>query len=349
MVLAIKTNLKKICSALKAELFITNIKLLLKREAFYCKALNGQSDYNICINSDMTVSCNCVDVDGSGQIGDLSRNTLIEIFGGEIASKFRAFHAKGMIPIKRCLMCRELIRISTKDSRKYLTNYVTPKHGIMVENTALCNLKCVNCSRSTILKTRKKYKLSLADIEKIAINIRDSQVKLVHYFNLGEPFLSDTAYDEIEILRKYNPNIMINVSTNGLLLNLKQNKEAALLLDYMFISLDGATNESVNKYQVGGDFEITYNNIKEFVKFRNARKQQKPVIEWKYVVFKWNDSESEIEKAIELAKQAEVDVISFWLGTGTPDQVSKKFTNSEFFKTLGTASWKGREFDFRAK
>ena len=36
----------------------------LQKEAYYCDALCGMSDYNICINSDMTISCNCVDIDG---------------------------------------------------------------------------------------------------------------------------------------------------------------------------------------------------------------------------------------------------------------------------------------------
>jgi len=38
--------------------------------AYYCKALSGLSSYNICINCDLTVSCNCQDYDGSGQIGE---------------------------------------------------------------------------------------------------------------------------------------------------------------------------------------------------------------------------------------------------------------------------------------
>lgn len=45
---------------------------------FYCNALLGQSTYNICINCDMTVSCNCQDYDGSGHVGDLRTHTFEE-------------------------------------------------------------------------------------------------------------------------------------------------------------------------------------------------------------------------------------------------------------------------------
>ena len=37
--------------------------------AYYCNALQGNYNYNICINSDMTISCNCQDYDGAGQLG----------------------------------------------------------------------------------------------------------------------------------------------------------------------------------------------------------------------------------------------------------------------------------------
>src|SRR5471030_2386752 len=42
-------------------------------QKFYCSALAGDSEYNITINSDLTVSCNCQDYDGSGHLGDLRK------------------------------------------------------------------------------------------------------------------------------------------------------------------------------------------------------------------------------------------------------------------------------------
>jgi len=217
----------------------------------------------------------------------------------------------------------------------------------MVENTVQCNLKCINCQRKAILKTRKKLRMSLQDIEKVAQSIKSSNISVISFFNLGEPFLSDTIYEEISILKKYNPNTAIYVSTNGLHISQGKKMEAALLVDYIFVSLDGATNESVNKYQVGGNFETTYRNIKELIRLRNSRNQIKPVIDWKYVVFCWNDSQNEIEKAIELARDAKFDILSFWPGEGSPIQISTRFKNDEYFQHLGSASWKGREFDFR--
>jgi uncharacterized Fe-S cluster-containing radical SAM superfamily protein len=324
-----------------------NAGRVARGEAFYCNALRGRSDYNICINSDMTVSCNCLDLDGSGHIGDLRVNTLEEIFAGPTAAAFRKSLSRGMIPIRRCLTCRELTKTSRAEARIFLSDYAPPTRGIMVENTVLCNLKCLNCNRKMIMKTRKRHKMSLPDMEKIAQEIKGNNIAVINFFNLGEPFLSDTIYEEIALLRDSNPNAVIYVSTNGLLINQQKKIEAALLTDYIFFSLDGATNESVNKYQAGGNFDATYRNMKELVRLRNSRSRAKPVIDWKYVVFSWNDSEAEIEKAVELAKEANVDILSFWAGDGTPAQISARFKNDPFFSHLGSESWKGREIDFR--
>ena len=131
----------------KFELLFVNIGHVLRRDAFYCNALSGNSSYNICINSDMTVSCNCVDIDGSGHIGDLSSNTLEEIFDGITATKFRKSLSRGILPVKRCLKCWALMKTHRTEAKSYLSNYTTPKHGIMVENMVQCNLSCINCKR----------------------------------------------------------------------------------------------------------------------------------------------------------------------------------------------------------
>ena len=43
----------------------------LRGQRFYCSALSGQSEYNLTINCDGTLTCNCHDYNGSGNLGDL--------------------------------------------------------------------------------------------------------------------------------------------------------------------------------------------------------------------------------------------------------------------------------------
>jgi uncharacterized Fe-S cluster-containing radical SAM superfamily protein len=318
----------------------------MEKEAFYCKALQGLSSYNICINSDMTVSCNCQDYEGKGQIGDLKKQTFKEVFSGPIAQGFRKSLAEGKFPLAVCGSCVELKKIDGEDPAYYPSNYRLPTFGIMVENTVSCNLKCLSCHRERLLQTRKQLRMSLDDLKVVADIIHDCQIKTVFYFNLGEPFLSKTIFEEISILKNRNPNLVVWTSTNGLLINDETNIKAALLMDIVIFSIDGATQHVVDKYQIGGDFKKSYENMRNLVWRRYQAGAKTPLIEWKYVVFSWNDNAVEVERAIALAKKAHVDIISFWSGGGPESFISQKFIHDPYFLQLGNKSWKGREICF---
>jgi len=285
-------------------------KAKITNNSFYCRALTGRSDYNICINCDMTVACNCIDNDGSGHIGDLYQNDLGEIFKGSIACKFREMLCNGILPIMNCTTCKELQLIPRAKANYFLNNYTVPQNGLMVENTVKCNLACRSCDRN-IHKIRKKTRLSLDDLDVIGKNLKKYGVQKVVYHNLGEPFLSSSILDELKILRKFNPEMMIRLSTNGIKLKGEEKFKAALLLDDIVFSIDGVTDDMVKKYQRGGSFEIVYQNMKALVKYRNENGMKKPTIRWQYILFNWNDRKKYINTAKMLAQEAKVDKIYF--------------------------------------
>jgi uncharacterized Fe-S cluster-containing radical SAM superfamily protein len=315
-------------------------------QSYYCRALQGESNYNICINSDMTVSCNCQDYDGSGHIGDLQVQSFVQVFSGEKAQSFRKMLLHGKLPVSVCKGCAELSPADSADPDRYLHGYRLPHYGIMVENTVACNLSCLCCRRSELLNIRKRTRMSLGDVELVAKLVLEHGIKTVSYFNLGEPFLSQSILDEIKIIRQYNPHLIITTSTNGVLLDTEDKIEAALMMNHIYFSIDGASQESIIKYQVGGKFDKSYCNMKRLVQEKN-RRESPATIEWKYVVFGHNDSIDEIELAQDLARQAGVDVISFWRGDGPERILSKRFPDHPPFQNLGYANWKGLEVDLR--
>ena len=91
---------------------------------------------------------------------------------------------------------------------------------------------------------------------------------------------------EMEIVSRLYPSIHILTSTNGALLDSDDKREAALLFDHILFSIDGVSTEKVRRYQRGGDFDKSYENLKRLVAFRNARHCTTPRITWKYVVFR---------------------------------------------------------------
>src|SRR5207248_11755145 len=68
-------------------------------------------------------------------------------------------------------------------------------------------------------------------------------------------------------------------------------------LDLLRVSIDGAFPENYERYRVGGNL----NTVLQFLKtLRIARRQhgRSLQVEWKYILFEWNDSDDEIRRAI---------------------------------------------------
>ncbi|MBW6467870.1 MAG: radical SAM protein [Coriobacteriia bacterium] len=311
------------------------------RTPLYCKALAGESDYNICVNSDMTVSCNCQDFDGTGRIGDLRSHSLAEIFSGETVQAFQESLASREFPTSVCHACPELAPIPAHELARGPALGRVPRRGIMVENTAMCNLRCGLCRRKELLALRRQPSLSLEDVAHVSRMLAEYGIEQVAFFNLGEPFLSPDILSEIRLLRRHNPALRILTSTNGLLLDNEAKIEAALLTDYVYFSIDGVSQDTLVRYQVGGSFDRQYGNMKALVEQRNHRKAtdrtvRVPLVEWKYVFFRWNDHLDHLTQAWELAQEAGVDRLTFHPGSVTEEaDLSKRSLTDPFFLSAG--------------
>jgi hypothetical protein len=80
--------------------------------------------------------------------------------------------------------------------------------------------------------------------------------------------------------------------------------------------------------------------MKALVEYRNARGLSRPFIEWKYLLFNWNDRRATLDRAIEMAKAAGVDAISFW-PTSNPAYGFSFRHRLGFLNDIGVANWKG--------
>lgn len=324
------------------------IQARMSRRSFYCKALTGESNYNIAINADMTVSCNCRDYDGAGQLGDLSVQTLEEILSSPKSDHFRRELAAGRLPLLTCASCPELTCVSRKEAEKNVHDFRVPTLGLMVENTSTCCYRCVGCYRDLLTASRGGSKMSLDDIRRVSSELERHAIQSLFFFNLGEPFCASDILEQMQIIRNGNPDLRIILSTNGALLDTDKKRQAALLTDHIYFSIDGTDDETLNKYQVGARFERVYTNLCELVRFRNLANSEVPRIEWKYVLFNWNDRQAQVERAIDLGRAAGVDCVSFW-PTRTPIHgISWRYHLSPFFNSIGTKNWNGRNVELRS-
>jgi organic radical activating enzyme len=342
----------------------------LKGQRFYCRALGGESEYNMTINCDLTVSCNCQDYDGSGHIGDLNKNSFKDVFFGPVARRFREELAKGKLPIMTCTRCGDLERVPKSQSRavtgvpggvaKAASGTETdpdgqifagpkprlPHRGMLLENTVRCNIDCIGCDRQSAARIRTTTQMDLDKLSRMADLVHELGLEQLFYLNLGEPFLSPNIGQELPLLRKKNPDCRIVISTNGIVLNSAAKREAALSASHIFFSIAGVSDAMLKKYEHFGSYEKAYANMKALVEYRNAQGLTQPLLEWKYLLFNWNDHPRTIEQAIELAKAAGVDAISFWPTHNPFYGYSYRYALGRL-NHVGVKSWKGREVDLR--
>ena len=114
------------------------------------------------------------------------------------------------------------------------------------------------------------------------------------------------------------------ISSNAIILNNDVRREAALSSSHIFFSVAGISDAMLKKYEHYGSFEKAYANMKALVEYRNARGLSKPILEWKYLLFNWNDHPKTLARAIEMAKEAGLDAISFWPTNKKLDGVGKR-------------------------
>jgi hypothetical protein len=354
----------------------------LKGQRFYCRALGGEAEYNLTVNCDLTVSCNCQDYDGSGHLGDLNKQSFPEVFFGPVAQRFREDLAKGKLPIKSCTRCGDLLRVPKSESRAVTglpcANAKTgkaetaggagklsvppaidldrqifagpkprlPYRGMLLENTVRCNIDCIGCDRQSAARIRTTLQMDLEKLSRMADLVHDLGLEQLFYLNLGEPFLSPNIGPELALLRQKNPDCRIVISTNGIVLNNDVKREAALHASNILFSIAGINEPMLKKYEHYGSFQKAYDNMKALVAYRNARGLDKPLLEWKYLLFNWNDHPDTIAQAIEMAKAAGVDVISFWPTCNPFFGMSLRYRLGQL-NHVGVKCWKGREVDLR--
>jgi len=160
------------------------------------------------------------------------------------------------------------------------------------------------------------------------------KLKRLDYFNYGEPFMHPRAVDMLEYVKAKYPHIYCYTSTNGLLLNKeKTHRLVELGMDEITFSVDGPDQETYEKYRRGGKFDRVMDNMKQLLEERNRRGKEYPIVNWRYILFSWNDSDKKMNQTRRMAKKIGVDRL-VWEITDHPEEAK-----SEKYQ-IGTPGWK---------
>ncbi len=271
--------------------------------------------------------CGCADPYGKRVLGDTRISSVREIWAGSTADTLRrglnlgGSDFCGDCPLKRPLGDDE------PAPQRSLDAGLQPNR-IFIECTAACNISCLEacCAPETgITRTRQAGMLDFEIFRRVVDETGAALVR-IDFFNYGETFLHKRAVEMCEYIKKRFPQIYLYTSTNGLAF-----KEEAIRrlvhsgIDELTFSIDGASQDTYGRYRQRGRFDVALANMRTMVEEKQASRRDLPFINWRYILFNWNDSDQEMNRARALAAEIGVDRLA-WEITDHPEHAfSRRF------------------------
>jgi hypothetical protein len=148
----------------------------------------------------------------------------------------------------------------------------------------------------------------------------------IDFFNYGEAFLHKRAVEMCEYIKRRFPHVYLYTSTNGLALSDEQVRRLVHSgIDEVTFSIDGATAESYATYRQRGRFDKAIANLRTAADEKRESGRDVPFINWRYILFKWNDHDEEMEQARRMAAQFGVDRLTWEITDHPEDSFSRRF------------------------
>lgn len=168
---------------------------------------------------------------------------------------------------------------------------------MMVEPTNLCNLKCPLCptGNGTIRAPRgvMDYEKYLSLIDEVGPSL-----KLLQLWGFGEPLMHPRIWEMIERAHQYK--IFTAISTNGEFVKSAEDAKRAVHsgLNRMRVSLDGASQKTLEVYRRGAKFDKIVAGIRYLEEAKKTYKSQTPQIHVQFIVMAHNQHEISSMKSL---------------------------------------------------
>ncbi|MBN2104032.1 radical SAM protein [bacterium] len=192
--------------------------------------------------------------------------------------------------------------------------------ALMVEPTDYCNLKCPLCPTGNNTLNRSKGFMDLEIFRSMIDEIGDSVIHLTMW-GYGEPLMNRDFSQMVAYAKKKN--IYVRTSTNGSFFKTDDSVDRLIDsgLDELIVSLDGATQETLDQYMVGAKLEEILEGLERLRQRKAEKKAKYPITVLQFLVMRHN--EHEIPRMKEISREYGVDRLALKTIRDTPAPQSK--------------------------
>lgn len=142
---------------------------------------------------------------------------------------------------------------------------------IVIDVTEFCNLACIHCPQSELASSKgsKRKHLDYNTHKKLINEVAEEGLgycRYLRYTAQGEPLLHPQFFEIIEYA-KFNSDVPVNITTNGILLTeSKAEKLIASGVDVIDVSIDAFTSETYSRIRRKGILGSTRSNVINLIK-----------------------------------------------------------------------------------
>lgn len=251
-----------------------------------------------------------------GHVADEPGWRLRDVLAGPVYQHVRSAFQQGRVPwpgvCERCDLLSD--GAAPQDT-------LASRVDILVEPTLACALACACCMRKKVLaKGRNTGSLDPVLLQRLVDSCASDGITVgeVSYSGQGEPLLHDDFQKLLRAVRAAAPQANQIVATSG---NVDfRSTLGDFPVDRIVVACDGASQGTYGRYRKGGVFA----NVVRFMRDCRAHGHRDVHLEWKYILFEWNDSDEELACAQQLADDIGVDSLLFIITNSK--WFSKRFT-----------------------
>ncbi|OYP41920.1 radical SAM protein [Prevotella sp. P5-50] len=176
-------------------------------------------------------------------------------------------------------------------------------HEVSIDFSTLCQLRCVECSTSKGITHKGivgKGQLKYSDFLKFVET--NPQIKRMEMSNWGEIFLNPEIAQIIKCAYEHGVTLYCGNGTNfNHIDELTLEFLVKYKVEFLNLSIDGASQETYAKYRINGQLEKVLKNIERLNHYKKQYGSDYPKLSWQFIIFGHN--EHEIPKVKELCKK----------------------------------------------
>lgn len=162
-----------------------------------------------------------------------------------------------------------------------------------IDFSTICQLRCVECSTAKGLihsSVIGRGQLSFENFREFIV--KNPQIKRIEMSNWGEIFLNKEILSIMAYAHEHGVVLYCGNGTN--FNNVPEEVIEGLVkykVQYLNISIDGASQETYSIYRRNGDFTSVINNIRRLNRYKKLYNSAYPKLSWQFIIFGHNEHE----------------------------------------------------------